>query len=446
MREKRTIQSCIFDIFSKHELGRELNAISVWLDGHYEVLGWVGADLGCHGVKATGRKGLSAETVLRCALLKQHRQLSYEELAFYLSDSLSFRAFARLPVHWTPKKSVLQSTVSAISAQTWEKTNRCLTQAAESAGIENGAMMRTDSTVTAAPIHAPTDCTLLGDAMRVMVRLLRRSDALMAGLIWRNHSRRAKRRCQAITYGRGAVKRKKLYRDLIKITRTTLNNLQAAARRLGPEAVVGIEVEFWQTEVKHYLPLIKRIIGQTERRVLNGEQVPASEKLVSLFEPHTDIIIKGSRDVQYGHKLNLTTGKSGMILDLVIEDGNPADTERFQPMLDRHIKHYGKAPRQSAVDGGYASIANLAYAKDKGVEDAAFHKKRGLNIEDMVKSRWVYRKLRNFRAGIEANISCLKRAYGLGRCTWKGLEHFKAYVWSATLAYNLALFARLKPT
>jgi IS5 family transposase len=446
MREQRTIQSSIFDIFSKHELGRELKTISVWLDEHYQMLGWVGADLGRHGLKATGRKGLSAETVLRCALLKQHRQLSYEELAFYLSDSVSFRAFARLPVHWTPKKSVLQSTISAISAQTWEAINRCLIGDASKARVESGAMMRLDSTVTAAPIHPPSDSSLLGDSMRVMVRLLRSADALMSGLIWRNHSRRVKRRCQAIAFGRGTDKRKKLYRDLIKITRATLSNLQAAARRLGPEAAVGIEAEFWQAEVKHYLPMIERIIGQAQRRVLNGEQVPAGEKLVSLFEPHTDIIVKGSRDVQYGHKLNLSTGKSGMILDLVIEAGNPADTERFQPMLDRHIKHYGKAPRQSAVDGGYASIANLAYAKDKGVEDAAFHKKRGLNIEDMVKSRWVYRKLRNFRAGIEANISCLKRAYGLGRCTWKGLEHFKAYVWSASVAYNLALFARLKPT
>ena len=115
-------------------------------------------------------------------------------------------------------------------------------------------------------------------------------------------------------------------------------------------------------------------------------------------------------------------------------------------MLDRHIEHYGKAPRQSAADGGYASTANLAQAKALGVRDVAFHKKRGLAIEDMVKSRWVYRKLRNFRAGIEANISCLKRAYGLSRCTWKGLDHFKAYVWSSVVAYNLALFARLKPT
>ena len=104
------------------------------------------------------------------------------------------------------------------------------------------------------------------------------------------------------------------------------------------------------------------------------------------------------------------------------------------------------APRQMAADGGYASIENLHEAKARQVTDVAFHKKRGLKVDEMVKSAWVYRKLRNFRAGIEAGISCLKRAYGLGRCTWKGLVHFRAYVWSSVVAHNLALFSRLVPT
>jgi transposase, IS5 family len=172
--------------------------------------------------------------------------------------------------------------------------------------------------------------------------------------------------------------------------------------------------------------------------------VPAGDKLVSLFEPHADILRKGS-EVAYGHKLNLTTGKSGLILDLVVEAGNPADSERLLPMLERHIARYGEAPRQLAADGGFATRANLSQAKTRGVRDLAFHKRGGLRIEDMVRSRWVYRQLRNFRAGIEADISCLKRAYGLARCTWRGLSHFRAYVWSAVVAYNLALFARFKP-
>jgi len=153
----------------------------------------------------------------------------------------------------------------------------------------------------------------------------------------------------------------------------------------------------------------------------------------------------GNRDSQYGHKLNLSSGKSGLILDVVVEQGNPADTERFLPMLQRHIDKYGCAPKQVAVDGGYASADNLDQAKVAGIKDIAFHKKRGLSIEEMVKSTWVYRQLCNFRADIEAGISCLKRAYGLTRCTWKGRLHFKSYVWSSVVAHNLALLARLKP-
>lgn len=130
---------------------------------------------------------------------------------------------------------------------------------------------------------------------------------------------------------------------------------------------------------------------------------------------------------------------------MVIESGNSADSERFIPMLERHIEHYGCVPKQMAVDGDYARQENLRQAKQKGVEDVAFHKKRGLSIEEMVRSNWVYRQLRNFRAGIEAGISCLKRAYGLARCTWKGLTHFQAYVWSSVVAHNLALFTRLRP-
>ena len=102
-------------------------------------------------------------------------------------------------------------------------------------------------------------------------------------------------------------------------------------------------------------------------------------------------------------------------------------------------------PRQTAADGGYASRANLAAAKARGIADVAFHKKCGIAITEMVKSPWVYRRLRNFRAGIEAAISCFKRAYGAARCTWRGLDHFKAYIWSAVVAHNLVLFARLKP-
>jgi IS5 family transposase len=145
-------------------------------------------------------------------------------------------------------------------------------------------------------------------------------------------------------------------------------------------------------------PPVRPPTGQTARA---GEAVPAGDRLVSLFEPHADIIVKRRRDIQCGHKLILTTGPSGLILDLVIEAGNPADSERLLPMLERHITFYGTAPRQAAADGGYASRSNLRQVKAWCVGDMAFQKS-GLRIEDMAKSRWVYRKLRNFRAGIAA--------------------------------------------
>ena len=446
MRQERTVQASIFDLFAGHEIGRELKAMSQWLDERPALVGLAAKDLRRHGLKETGRQGLPAESVLRCGLLKQHRQLSYEELAFHLEDSASFRAFARLPRSWTPKKSVLHKTISLIRAETWEAINRAVLVNAREERIEPGRMVRVDSTVTAALMHEPSDSSLLWDAARVMVRLLNDADTLIGGsLVWRDHHRAAKKRAHAIKFTRGRPNRLRHYRALIKITRATLAYLDQAAKQLW-QVPAPIAVALWQGEFHHFRPLIERIIWQTERRVLCGEQVAAGDKIVSLFEPHADIIVKGRRDVDYGHKLNLTTGRSGLILDLVIEAGNPADSERFLPMVDRHIDFYGQAPHQAAADGGYASRNNLSQAKARGVRDMAFHKKAGLRIEDMVKSRWVYRKLRNFRAGIEAGISCLKRAYGLTRCTWRGLDHFKAYVWSSVVAFNLALFARLKPT
>jgi len=444
MRQERTVQATIFEVFAQHEIGCELKAMSQWLDGQPALISLVAGDLRRQGVRETGRRGLPAESVLRCALLKQQRQLSYEELAFHLEDSASFRAFDRLPLAWSPKKSVLHHTIAAIRAETWEAINQALLASAKQDRLESGAMVRLDSTVSAALMHEPSDSALLWDAVRVMTRLLRRAQILPGTppIGWRDRRRLAKRRARVIEYSRGQDKRRRLYRELIAAAQASRAELQAVAAELAE--IAGTAAERWRAEVDHYLPLIARIIAQTQARVLDGAAVPAGEKLVSLFEPHADIIVKGGRRVQYGHKLNLATGKSGLILDVVIEAGNPADAERFLPMLDRHIARAGAPPRQTAADGAYASRANLLAAKTRGVADVAFHKKCGIAIADMVKSPWVYRRLRNFRAGIEAAISCFKRAYGAARCTWRGLDHFKAYIWSAVVAHNLVLFARLK--
>lgn len=291
-------------------------------------------------------------------------------------------------------------------------------------------------------IHDPLDSSLLWDAVRVMARLLNEAKDMGIDFECHDHQRVAKKHARAIIYTKGKDKKKALYHDLVHYTDKTLHYIDNA--KIAGHAEQSLEWECWCVEVEHYLPLIKQVIDQTTRRVFKEEKVPASEKLFSLFEAHSDIIVKGSRDIQYGHKLNFSTGRSGLVLDVVIESGNPTDSDQFIPMVDRHIDNYGKAPRQVAADGGYASKENLQTAKQRNIKDVAFHKKRGLEVLDMAKSPWVYRKLRNFRAGIEAGISYLKRCFGLSRCNWKGLEHFKTYVWSSVVTHNLVRMARLQ--
>lgn len=166
--------------------------------------------------------------------------------------------------------------------------------------------------------------------------------------------------------------------------------------------------------------------------------------MVSFFEDHTDIIVKKRRETEFGHKIFLSGDASTMILDCLILRGNPADSEQYAPILRRHVKLHGRMPRQVSADGGFASKDNLAFAKEHQVKDAVFAKKRGLSVLDMAKSSWVYKKLRNFRAGIEAGVSTLKRAFGLDRCTWKGWDGFGRYVWSSIVSYNLLVLARTK--
>ena len=156
----------------------------------------------------------------------------------------------------------------------------------------------------------------------------------------------------------------------------------------------------------------------------------------------TDIIVKDRRETYFGHKLAISGGGSGQLTDLVIKRGNPADSTLAQEMIERQQDIYGRVPRQVAFDGGFASKDNLRAIKKMGVKDVAFHRRCGLKITEMAKSTWVYKRLRNFRAGIEGMISFLKRGFGLGRCNWRGFESFKAYAWASVITANLLLVAR----
>jgi IS5 family transposase len=417
------------------------------LDAHPEAAWWVLGDLIGRRVSSRhGREGLSGEQVLRIILVKQLGGFSYDELSFYLGDSTSYRAFCRIGItQRIPTAKTLQRNAKMVQARTLEKINRLLVEHASAAGIEDGKKVRVDCTVVKTNIHAPTDSSLLWDSVRVLTRLLDRARAYV-DVAFTNHQRLAKRRALAIQHARTNEERVPLYQELIKVTEKTMTAAQrtiaAFSTTYPPQALEDPVIYALLGQLRHYGELARRVVDQTRRRVLLGETVPATEKLVSIFETHTDIIIKDRRDTLYGHKLCLAAGASGLITDCHVERGNPADSTLAVGMMQRHIEIYGQPPRQVCFDGGFASRDNLDQIKELKVRDVVFAKSKGLEISEMAKSEAEFRKLRHFRAGIEATISFLKRCVGWTRCTWRSLRSFQAYAWASVVTANLLLLAR----
>jgi IS5 family transposase len=240
---------------------------------------------------------------------------------------------------------------------------------------------------------------------------------------------------------RSTKKQEASYRRLLKVARMSSGYASAALFALRAMEAKRRPARL-RKALSGYRELLERVIDQTERRVFRGEKVPAAERVVSLFEPHADVIVKDHKQVHYGHKINLCGGAWGLILDCVVVAGNPNDATRAVPMLQRQKAIYGVMPRQVAFDGNYASEENLREAKEMGVKEVCFTRRRGMEIEEMASSTRVYRLLKRFRAGVEATISYLKRVFGLRRCTWRGEESFQSYVWSSVVTANLVILAR----
>ena len=450
MRQKRTNELSFSHIIANTTLGRELAAISEILEDNPEILDLAERDL--VGLKRadTGRVGMTAEQVVRSTVLKQYRSLSYEELAFHLTDSRAFRAFARLRMGQCPSCSALQENIKSLSEETWEGINQIIVRYAKQQGIEKARKVRMDATAVEADIHYPLDSTLLQDGIRVISRYLAQGKKLCPVPMYRfsDHRRVTKKCVLKIQSAKNKEAREKTYRKLLKIAQQVMDYALEAIPVLqdfeSPELKDMLVARGLAEQLERAVFILNRVIDQTHRRVVCKEKVPASEKIVSFFECHTDIIQKGGRDTTYGHKVFLSGGVSGLIMDCVIERGNPSDSERFTSLLERLRGINQRMPGQVAADGGFASRTNLKWAKENGVRDMSFSKRKGLSVLEMVKSNWVYKRLKNFRAGIEANISTLKRAFGLTRSTWRGWAGFKQYVWSSVVSYNLSLLAKLK--
>ncbi len=436
-----------------HVHAAELAVMSELLDQESRIALLVEQDLllSCRKNPRTGRPGLTGDQVIRIALARQLNGWTYAEISFHLADSASYRAFCRVGTLSTaPSRSAVAANLRKLRPETLHEINRLIVLSAESQGIEKGRTVRIDSTVVETWAHAPTDSSLLFDGVRVLLRLLRRAEHLTGFNAYHSHLKRAKRRLMKIqhTAPQATRARRTAYRDLITLAEATAGYAACALEELRCQlqtpsvTTASPSLVKLHRQLACYLSLLERVIAQATRRVLDGDSVPATEKVVSLFEPHTDVLVKDRRETYYGHKIFLTAGASGLILDCAITKGNPADSTWAVPMLKRQRSLYGRAPRQASLDGGFASKENLARAKQLGVSDVCFAKRRGLAVLDMVKSSWVYRKLRAFRAGIESVISLLKRAFGLDRCVWKGAVSFVSYVRLGVLAANLLTFAR----
>jgi transposase, IS5 family len=444
MREKSKKQLPLMNPTIDHPQARELDRISRILDEETTIVNLVHQEL-CRGrqLQDTGACGMSAEQVLRAAIVKRMFGFSYELLPFHLADSNSLRGFCRIGIaDKCFKKSGIAKNIKRISGATWEQINRILVAHGEREEVEKGRQARFDCTVVESNIHPPTDSTLLFDCVRVLVRILEAIRQHGVSVHFTDHARRAKRRMLSVQYAKKEAQRTAAYRDLLKITGKTVGYATAAIPLV--TRMTGLEGIGFCAELKRYIDLSCQVIAQTECRVLKGEKVPAADKIVSIFEPHTDIIVKDRRETYYGHKVCLCVGASNLITDCVITDGNPADSELTLSMLDRQNEIYGRYPLKVALDGGFASKANLAAAKERQIKDVCFAKKRGLEVEQMCRSQWVYNRLRRFRAGVESIISWIKRCLGFDRCTWKGQRSFESYVWLSTVTANLITLARAK--
>ena len=416
------------------------------LSAKAEFVDLVHADL-TGNASEVGAHGMSAEQVLRTAILRQMKQYSWRELADRLHDGICLRWFTRFFSAQTPHFTTLQKAITGISDITWEQINDLLVDFAKEQKIEKGHALRADTTVVETNISYPRDSKLLWDGIRVltniMARIRHQRPDMDFGFASRN--RKSKRLCYQIALVKGPKadkKRRKLYRRLIKVANEVFDMGCRCYHQLSLcDAASDL---YWQLD--HYLTMMAPAIDQCERRILKGEPVDVSEKIVSIFEEHTDIIRRGksSSPTEFGHKVLFTTGKTGLITQYKVVRGNPGDSDFLQKIITTHKHQYGQAPHSISADRRFFSEDNESVAYREGVKQVSICKPgyRNDQRKKIEKERW-FKNLQKFRAGIEGIISTLMRGYGLKRCIWKGWEAFKRYVALSVVTFNLRKIAVL---
>lgn len=396
-----------------------------------------------------GAEGMTAEQVLRSLIVRKLKNYSYRELGHASRDSISVRSFLKISSFENGfKYKTFQGNIKRLSEASLDLISEAIKRFAVEKEIDDGSQTRTDGFSTSSNIHYPTDWSLMNDSIRVLSRTMTYAhEDFNIPLCFTNHYRSSKKKLFKIHNSKNLKKKKKWNLELIRLTRATLKYAQLALPEMesfkenlkDPGRIIYFEALI--ADLKHFIPLVEKVIDQAHRRIVKGEKVASSEKIVSIFEEHTDIIAKGSRDVVFGHKQTITTGKSGLVLDIQIHEGNPADSTLVKEVIERHKRFYGESPKSAVFDGCYSSNENREFAKEEKIENVCFSKETD---SDSSCTKKVRRVLRNFRAGIEATVSMLKRMFGLTRIMDKGIDSYKASAKASVITYNLFILARIQ--
>jgi IS5 family transposase len=422
----------------------EFALLDTILTMHPEIYELVRNDFNAHTLKNLGRKDSpTIEQILRGALYKEMKNLTYRELEYAQHDSRICALFIKLEGRSPISFAVWQKYISMIKAETLKKVMVAINKIAQAEGLEDFSKARTDSTAIETNIHYPTNNSLMWDCLRTFDRILAKLADETGGMITaRRYRKQAKKHFARINNTKPGEKRKETFKKQLKLLRSSINQAEAALAVIPSLRYLDDSAWLLARELKTLLPKAEKVYSMTYRHELLGEAVPNEDKLFSIFEDHTDIIVKGRRDATFGHKVNLATGKSNLIIDCEILDGNPRDTQAFGGVIDRIKEHYGVVPRDMTTDGGYASLENQRIAKRHGIVNIVFNKIVG-SLKNLTSSMSMETRLKKWRSGIEAVISNLKRGFDIFRCEWKTRTHFDAKVYWSVIAYNIRVMTSM---
>lgn len=416
--------------------------IDTILTMHPEIVEIVASDFSGKESKRLGRQDRpTVEQILRGALYKEMKGLTYRELEYAQYDSRICALFVKLEDRTPISFSVWQKYISMIRAETLDRVIIAINKVAQAEGLEDFSKARCDATGVETNIHYPTNNSLMWDCIKTFDRLLMKLREESGGAITvRRYKKQAKKHYGKINNTKSEEKRKELFEKQLKLLRTSINQAERAVATLTLHC--GEAARMPTGEISALLPKAEKVYAMTYRHEILGEKVPNEEKLFSIYEAHTDIIVKGGREALFGHKVNLTTGRSPLIIDCKILDGNPSDTRAYGGVINRIKEHYGVVPRDMTTDGGYASLANQQAAQQAGIVNIVFNKIVG-SLKNLTSSLNMETRLKKWRSGMEAVISNLKRGFDIFRCDWKTRAHFDAKVYWSVIAYNIRVMTDL---